>query len=267
MEKKQNSSRIKLGAFVFAGLTLVIIAIYTIGKQQRMFGSTFPVTANFNDVSGLLVGNNVRFSGITIGVVNEIRIISDSLVKVEMLLEEEVRKFIKKDARAVIGSEGLMGNKVINILPGSADLPSIEKNDLIASEPSIDIDNIVRSVQHTLQNIEFISDDLAQITASIAAGRGLAGTLLMDTTFARELEQTIGHIRSGAKGFEENMEAAQDNVLLRGYFRRQEKKSEKEKKQKERAQNKDQKIHEMEQDKLPTERKGLFGLGRKKDSN
>jgi phospholipid/cholesterol/gamma-HCH transport system substrate-binding protein len=265
--KNQIAVSIKVGFFVIIGLATFLFSIYIIGKQQRLFGTSFPISAHFYDVSGLQVGNNVRFSGITVGVVNDIQIISDSLVRVGMLIEEDVRRFIKKDARAVIGSEGLMGNKVINILPGSADLPPIEKNDLIATEPSIDIDNIVRSVQHTLYNIEFISDDLAEITASIAAGRGLAGTLLMDTAFAKQLEQTLGHVRQGARGFEENMEAVQDNILLRGYFRRQERQEEREKRQQEREQAREQRIKEREEARESGERRGLFGLGRRRDSN
>src|SRR4051812_28244697 len=113
--EKETGYRIRLGIFVSIGVALLIVTIYVIGKKQNLFGTTFKVSGIFHNVSGLQVGSNVRFSGISIGTVENIEIITDSTVRVDMILEEKTRKFIKKDAKASIGSEGLMGNKIVNI--------------------------------------------------------------------------------------------------------------------------------------------------------
>jgi phospholipid/cholesterol/gamma-HCH transport system substrate-binding protein len=263
---KSTGAKIKLGFFVTIGLAIFILAIYTIGRQQKLFGTTFTLQSVFYDVSGLQVGNNVRFSGIRVGVVNDIRIISDSLVRVEMLIDSDVRQFIRKDSKAVIGSEGLMGNKVINILAGNPTSEIIANNDIIQSERAID--HLLHSVQHTIENIEYISDDLAQITHSVAQGRGLAGAILMDTAIARNLESTMKNIQRGTRGFEENMEALQDNFLLRGYFRRQERQTEREQKRQEREQAREQRKQEKAAEKEegePQAKRGLFG--RRKNGN
>src|SRR5476649_1680150 len=110
--KKATGSRIKLGIFLSVSIVLFIAAIYFIGKKQQLFGSTFHVSGIFKDISGLQVGNNVRFSGITVGVVEDIQQITDSTVKVDMMIDEHSRKFMKKNAKALIGSDGLMGNKI-----------------------------------------------------------------------------------------------------------------------------------------------------------
>ena len=109
----------------------LLSAIYFIGEKQQLFRSTFRLTGVFKDVGGLQAGNNVRLSGINVGTVKNIIIISDSSVKVGILIDESTRKFIKKDAVAIIGSEGLMGNKVLIINPGTGGKKEIENNDVI----------------------------------------------------------------------------------------------------------------------------------------
>ena len=101
------------------GLLLFIVGIYVIGKQKNLFGSNFRLQSQFKTVSGLKVGNNVRFSGINIGTVDEIRLLKDTSVLVVLVLKKEVQQFIKADATASIGSDGLMGDKVLTISPGN----------------------------------------------------------------------------------------------------------------------------------------------------
>lgn len=117
--KKNSTNKIKLGIFVTLGLVVLILAIYFIGEKQLLFKSTFRLTGVFTDVAGLQAGNNVRLSGISIGTVESISLVSDTTVRVEIVIDESSRKFIKKDAVATIGSEGLIGNKVLVINPGT----------------------------------------------------------------------------------------------------------------------------------------------------
>ena len=127
--KKELEYTWKLGMFVIIGLVLFTGTIYYVGKQQNLFGSTFHLKSNFKTVSGLQVGNNVRFSGINIGTVSEIQLINDSSVVVNVLIDEEVQKFIKSDASASIGSDGLMGDKVLTISPGINSNTIVKDND------------------------------------------------------------------------------------------------------------------------------------------
>ena len=118
--KKASNYIWKLGMFVLIGITLFIATIYFIGKSQNLFGSNFNLKSRFKNVSGLKEGNNVQFSGIDVGTIKSIQFISDSLVEVDFSIEENVRKFIKTDAITSIGSDGLMGDKVLTISPGIA---------------------------------------------------------------------------------------------------------------------------------------------------
>ncbi len=218
--KKQSGNKIKLGVFVSIGLLLFISAIYFIGRKQKLFSSTFKVSGIFRDISGLQVGNNVRFSGITVGVIENIEMIADTAVRVDLSIEETARKFIKKDAKAIIGSDGLMGNKIVTILPGTNGKKEIENNDFITTSAPVSFDDILVKLKETGNNAANITEDLAVIVNNIREGRGTIGKLFMDTVFAENIDQTIVNIKQGAGGFKQNMNAASHNFLLRGFFKK-----------------------------------------------
>lgn len=231
MEKKTGNT-IKLGVFVTLGGLFFIIGIYFIGQKQRLFSNVFKISGEFNNVSGLQVGNNVRFAGINIGTVEDIEIINDTSVKVSMIIDEDVHRFIKKDVKAMIGTEGLMGNKTVNIMHGSSNQPEIDDNGTIETNRPIDTDEIFAKLKITADNSAAISEDLAKITGNISDGKGTIGKLFMDTAMAQTLNQTITNLKSGTKGFQENMDAAKNSILLRGGFKRSKEKKEEEKEKK-----------------------------------
>jgi phospholipid/cholesterol/gamma-HCH transport system substrate-binding protein len=230
--KKENSMRWKLGLFVFTGLALFTLAIYLLGSRQHLFGSTFRINCVFNDVGGLQVGNNVRFSGISVGTVENVLIIRDTSVLVTMLLDGAVKKHIRKDSKAIIGSDGLMGDKLINITPGKG--TPIRDDDNIKGVKTVEFDEILSNLKETTENAAVITADLADIMENIHEGRGTVGALLMDSTFADNFRETLRNVKAGTSGFQENMEAAKSSVLLRGYFKRkQRREKERQEKQKE----------------------------------
>jgi phospholipid/cholesterol/gamma-HCH transport system substrate-binding protein len=214
--KKNSANKIKLGIFVSLGLVVLILAIYYIGEKQLLFQSTFRLTGVFTDVGGLQPGNNVRLSGISIGTVESISLISDTTVRVEIVIDESSRKFIKKDAVATIGSEGLIGNKVLVINPGTGGKKSIENNDVIQTAQPIDVDDIMVSLKTTIDNTAIITGDLAKISTNIESGKGTIGRLMMDQTWRENIQSTIINLKDGSEKFVVFMDKSQeiDNILL-----------------------------------------------------
>jgi phospholipid/cholesterol/gamma-HCH transport system substrate-binding protein len=226
--EKTTGNKTRLGLFVFTSLILFITAIYFIGKKQQMFGSTFLVCGIFKDINGLQIGNNVRFSGINVGVIDDIEQITDSTVRVDMLIDEQARKFMKKNVKGIIGSDGLMGNKIIIIIPGSTGQKQLADKDFIETAQPISMDDIMLKVKITSDNAAIITRDLSAIIGNISNGKGTIGKLFMDTVFAKNLDKTLINIKQGAGGFEKNMDAASHNFLLRRFFKKKEKKREEE---------------------------------------
>lgn len=189
------SKNIKVGIFVLIGTGLLIIALYLIGTKQNLFGSTFEIQAKFKNVNGLMTGNNVRFTGIDVGTVKRVEIINDSTVKVIMLIESKVQPFIKKNAAASVGSDGLMGNKLINISSSDINAPIVEDGDNIIAINSIGTDAMMRTLDASNQNIKAITEDIKIIASRLNKPNSL-WTILGDTTVAENLKQAVSNINS-----------------------------------------------------------------------
>lgn len=225
METHSDNFKIRLGLFVAGGILLFVIAIFIIGKQKNLFDDVFRLSANFYNVSGLQIGNNVRFSGITVGTVDNIRIINDSTVKVDMLVKKDVWKFIKSDCEVVIGSEGIIGDKLIKISQGSNSAPLAKEGQTLESSEPVETDAIMSSLNVTAANVEIISDQMAEVMTKINKGDGTLGRLIRDKSIADNLDQTIVNLKKSSKGLDENMTAAKHNFLFKGYFDRKAKKA------------------------------------------
>jgi phospholipid/cholesterol/gamma-HCH transport system substrate-binding protein len=222
--KKESGHTWKLGMFIAIGLTLFIFTIYFVGKQKNLFGSTFHLRTEFKTVSGLKVGNNVRFSGINVGTVNEIGLITDTSVLVDMVIRKEYQQFIKTDARASIGSDGLMGDKVLTISQGivtdSITSSPVKNKTLIASKNAIEMEDVMSSLKASIDNAGVITAQLAEFSYKMNNGNGALSKLVSDEEFGKTLDLTMSNLQGATKGLNENMEAAQNNFLLKGFFKK-----------------------------------------------
>ena len=223
MKEHSQNFKIRLGLFIAIGIFIFVVAIFLIGKQKNLFNPVYSLTTTFYNVSGLQVGNKVRFSGINVGTVDAVTIINDSTVSVTMFIKNDVQKFIKSNSEVSIGSEGLIGDKLLQISQGTSNANFAKDGDALVSIEPIELDQIIASLQVTAENAEIISDELAEIMITINEGEGTLGRLINDPKIAENLSQTMSNLESSSKGLDENMEAAKDNILLRGYFNKKEK--------------------------------------------
>ena len=321
--KNTIGNNLKLGILVLTSLLILVVSLYMVGKNNNLFGSNVTLKARFRDVAGLMPGNNVRFSGIQCGTVKSIAILNDTTIEVVLVVESEVSRYIKENAAATIGTEGLMGNRVINITPGSGEAPSVKDGGVLTVSKENGLDDVMTSIAATGDNVLTISADLQQtadrinrsemvrhlladtsipanlhqtlinfnrasdeirhaaaalnaLVKDVQQGRGVAGVLLSDPSAAREVSESISNINAasvkaaglvnsldsitislkgdlqsgagplqtllrdssssrklvnsienlenGTRAFNEDMEALKHNFLLRGYFRKKEKK-------------------------------------------
>lgn len=247
--KKESRFTFKLGLFIILGLSLFVFTIYYIGRQQNLFGSTVHLKSVFRTVNGLKEGNNIRFSGINIGTVSGIELITDSSVMVDMVIRKEIQRFIRTDAVASIGSDGLMGDKVLTITPGTAKGISVKDHDLIGSKSSPEISDIMESLKTSVDNAGVITGELAKFSLKLNNSDGALSRMINDPAFSNslsstltnlqtstaqfarfttkmndgKLDSTIANLQSGTQGLSDNMAAVKHSFLLRGYFRKKKK--------------------------------------------
>ncbi len=194
--KVTASQKIRIGIFTIAGILLLVIAIFLIGKNKNMFGDTFTVYGTFNTVGGLKEGNNIRFAGINAGTVKKITILSDTLVRVDMILESKIKPFIKKTALATIGSDGLMGDKLIMITVGEPTTALLQDGEQIKTANPVDFDKTIARITKVAENAEVLSGSLANISVQLSEGKGSLGRLLYKDDLAIGLEGTVNNVRN-----------------------------------------------------------------------
>lgn len=198
---KESGTTWKLGMFVIIGLVLFVGTIYFVGKQKNLFGSTFHLKTQFKSVSGLKEGNNVRFSGINVGTVSTIELITDTSVMVNLVLKEDVQQFIKTDATASIGSDGLMGDKVLTISPGTVAKDMVKDNDQITSKKAIEMEDVMVSVKTSVDNAGIITAQLAEFTQKMNNGNGALSKLMTDPAFSSSLKSTLTNLQTSSGEF------------------------------------------------------------------
>lgn len=237
--KATSQQKIKLGAFTVVALLVLFIGVFVIGSKKNMFKSTFTIYGTFKTVGGLQVGNNVRFVGINVGTVEAIDIVSDSLARVDMVIQSKVKKFLRTNAVASIGSDGLMGDKLVVISSTSdstmvaASIP-IKDGDQIRTINPIDYDKVLGKAKRIIDNAEIMTNSLSDMITKVNSGHGTIGRLLNSDSLAKNLESTtnsaksaLNSVKKGSEGFSENMEALHGNFLFRKYYRKKEKEQKK----------------------------------------
>jgi phospholipid/cholesterol/gamma-HCH transport system substrate-binding protein len=191
---KETTKNIRVGLLVLTGTAFLIVALYLIGNKKNLFGSTFHIYANFHDVNGLMPGNNVRLAGIDIGTVESVTIINDSTVNVGMVIEDKVQAFIKKSARASVGTDGLIGNKLVNINSVLDESPAVEDGDVLVALKPLGTDEMMRTLNITNNNVKDITEDLKNIAQKLNSPNSV-WSILMDTVVAENVKEAIVSIK------------------------------------------------------------------------
>jgi phospholipid/cholesterol/gamma-HCH transport system substrate-binding protein len=189
--EKTNSEKLRLGIFMLVGSILFIAIVYIIGSKQQLFGNTEKIQAVFYNVNGLQIGNNVRYSGINVGTVREISMLNDTVILIEMAINRKSFQFIKKNANISIGTDGLVGNMVVNIEPNKGESEPILPGDVLIGTKKVQADDMINTLSTTNTNAALLTSDLLKITNEIMNGQGTIGLLLNDKEVASDLKESI----------------------------------------------------------------------------
>ncbi len=189
------SKPVILGIFIIVGLAAFAVAVLTLGGQKKSFVKTFTVNAIFNDVSGLQTGNNVWFSGVKIGTVKKVSFYNDALVLVSMNIEKSIQPHIHKNAMVKIGSDGLIGNKIVIVVPGTTIAPQVEPGDFLVMKNSFGTTELIDTLMENNRNLLSITKNLKTISTKINDGKGTAATLINDTSLANNFKAAVNNLQ------------------------------------------------------------------------
>lgn len=198
--KKTSAQELRLGLFVILSTILFVVAVYLVGQKQNLFKKSFTISSYFQNVNGLQKGNNVRYSGVDIGTVQGIDMVNDSVIKVTMKIDEKIVSHINKNAQATIGSDGLVGNMIVNIIPGEGTEERISNGDVIQSFSRIGGDDILSTLNATSENLAILISNMMKVTNKLNHGEGTLGVLINDTIMAQNLKQVTYNLKTASAG-------------------------------------------------------------------
>ena len=215
------SKEVRLGLFIVLTLAILFAGVFLIGNRETLFKSTYRVKAEFQNVAGLSDGADVRVGGIHEGTVRKIDLPKrpDGKVTVVMDLQRATRDIVKKDSLAAIKSEGLLGDKYIEVSFGSNEAERLKDGETIGSEPPLDISDLLSKTNQILDTTKTAMEgaqetvnNLQSITSKIDRGKGSVGALINDKTVYNQATQA-------ATNLSESTEALKHNFLVRGFFK------------------------------------------------
>ncbi len=170
--KKEKSAQLKVGIFVLASVAIFVYGVFTISGQEELFEREYKVETYFDNSAGLLEGAYVRLSGVGVGSVSSIRFSDDpSLGKVKVTMEINKRAFsrILKDSHATIKTEGLLGAKFVEIVPGQGESIGRARDGIVISGyTSPEMQEIISQSEEFVTNLTAISRNLDKIVESFA---------------------------------------------------------------------------------------------------
>lgn len=192
---ENNKRSVIVGVFVVLAIVILVSGIFILGGKQKRFEKTIEVAAVFDNIVGLKTGNNVWFSGVKVGTIKSLKFQGTSQVQVTMKIEEDVQKYIHKDAKARLSSESLIGNKIIEIYGGNPQVPMVQDGDILGTELAASTDEMMKTLQESNNNLLSITTDVKKLSAGLSKGEGTVGALLSDSLMADRFRAIVANLQ------------------------------------------------------------------------
>jgi phospholipid/cholesterol/gamma-HCH transport system substrate-binding protein len=182
----QRASQVRVGIVIIIGLLILVFAVYQVGRLFDVFASRYPLVTLVENSAGITTGAPVTLAGRRIGQVDEITFIpveervGTANIRIRLAINRAVQDQIRADSRAALRTQGLLGDRFIDISPGSPGLRVLRPGDTIPSVPALEIEAVLETAAATMGDVQAIAVDLKAMTERLARGEGTAGALLTD---------------------------------------------------------------------------------------
>jgi len=195
MAPKTKQSSIRVGALVTASAVVLMMFLFFIGSEQKIFSRKNEYKVRLDTVAGLAEGNPVKISGVTVGVVKDIYLPRDPRQKdvdITLMVDRKYSDRIRADSRARMKKLGLLsGDSYIDISPGSPRFDPLEPGSLIPAARQTNVDQLISSGEDLVDNLVQISYSMKNILARVDRGEGLIGELTSTPETKQRITETF----------------------------------------------------------------------------
>jgi phospholipid/cholesterol/gamma-HCH transport system substrate-binding protein len=233
-EKRETAMKLRVGLFVLLALATFLGGVYALGARARLFEARYTIHADFTEVGGLVEGATVRLAGVQIGRVSAVNLPPQpgGKVRVDLTIGRRFSDRIRKNSVARIETQGLLGDRIVEITVGDASAPPVAPGEVLASRDPADFGRVIAAGAETAKNVAALADalretadqinkskmiedaastvnKLGRVVDQVERGRGWAHTLLYEEPIAlRRLNELIATTQTVVERVEKGQGAA-----------------------------------------------------------
>ncbi|HEX5438616.1 MAG TPA: MlaD family protein [Gemmatimonadaceae bacterium] len=187
---------LKVGLLILLALLVIAVAIFRLGNTAKLFSKRYTLVTFLPNANGVREGSSVTIAGELAGVVRHIAFLppdADTTRNIELTLEidRELQPQVRGDSRITLRTLGLLGDKVLDISPGTPRYPPLVPGDTIPASEALDYQQVVAQAAGAVGDLTVLVHDLRTITSGIAQGKGTMGQLVTSRALYDQLTGTL----------------------------------------------------------------------------
>lgn len=220
----KSSFELKVGMFIFIGIVILSVIVFSIGNFYGVKRG-YVLNVLFNFANGISVGAPVRYAGVEVGEIQDIEVYFDEKENIPMIrlrIWVAQNTWVNEDASATINTLGLLGEKYLEIIPGTRETRLLQKGDILRGKDPVSTEELTRetkeilakvdkmiasineivgdekfrtSLKNTLANLETLSSELSEAMTVVRKGEGTIGKFLTDDKLYNDIDEMVLDIK------------------------------------------------------------------------
>lgn len=189
--------QLKVSSLILVALLVLGVALYKLGQAVNLFSERYELQAFLKEAGGLRIGGQVMVAGQLAGTIKDIKLLpvdndTSRNVQIRVSVDRNLQEQVRGDSRARVKTLGLLGDKIIDISPGTPRRAPLEDGDTLLVTEALDYDQILTKAASAVDDVVALTKDMRTLTASLVSGKGTIGQLLTNPALYNQLESTLG---------------------------------------------------------------------------
>ncbi len=216
-ERREIALKFRVGVFVLVALAVFLGLVYALGARARLFEARYTIHADFTEVGGLVEGATVRLAGVQIGRVTGVHLPGEpgGKVRVDLTIARRYSDRIRKNSIARIETQGLLGDKIVEITVGNTTAPPVAPGEVLAARDPADFGRVIAAGAETAKDVGALAAALRETAEKVNQSKLIEDAATTVNKLGRVVDQ-VEHGRGWAHAlvYEEPLALRRLNELL-----------------------------------------------------
>jgi phospholipid/cholesterol/gamma-HCH transport system substrate-binding protein len=193
--------QLRVGLLIIVALLIAAVAVFKLGSATGLFADRYKLVTYLPSASGLVEGGQVSVAGQQAGIIEEIEFLPVDVdttrnLRVVIAIDKALQAQVRQDSHVKIRTLGLLGDKVIDITPGTPRFRALREGETLVVAPAVDYEALLIQAGDVMDDVVVLTADLRRITAGVARGEGTLGQLVTNRAVYDQLNVTLARTSS-----------------------------------------------------------------------